>query len=157
MSQEMQKVADQLREDSRQKEKYLGTGFHDNDRNPTKPDIFVAQQRKLIENSPDKFFCKASENVVAFTGEFDVVFVGEDAEKVLKCCRQWAESLEDYREEDITEKQRKFKRYISKMEVTTKDGEVRLTLRKALWNDYAHILYSQGQGIFGQPLPFSEE
>ena len=157
MSQDMQLVADQIRDEARNKEKYRGTGFHDDDRNPTKPDIFIAQQRKLIENSTDKYFCKASENVVAFTGEFDVVFVGEDAEKVLQCCRKWSDSLKDYREEDITEKQRKFRRYISKMEVTSKDSQVRLTLRKALWNDYAHILYSQGQGIFGQPLPYSEE
>lgn len=157
VSQELEVVANQFREEARNREKYPGTGYHVDDRNPTKPDIYLAQQRRPTEGSSVKFFCKASENVTAFTGEFDVVFIGEDSEKVLKTLKEWAEETSRSNPEDITLKQRKMLKYISRISLTTKDEIPRLILRKALWADYIHILSLQGQGVFGYPLPNSEE
>ena len=154
MSKAMLFVADQIREKALNMEKYPGTGFHDNDRNPTRPDIFVAQQKQLVENS-DKFFCKRSEDLVFFQGEYDVALVGDDCTKALDVLQQWASKINSLPPEAVSPKAHKMRKCMAKLKITEVDGIARLIFRRPLWMDYVSIFYEMGQGVTGQP--FTEE
>ena len=146
MSKEMLRQADEIRARFAVMESVPGSGYHDNDRNPTKNDIKIAPQANGYN--------KASLNLVPFVGEYEVVFVGEDADKALEILRKWVATRLDP-ETGLTQKEAKMRAAINKLHVRDVVEVPRLILRKPLWNDYMWILDTMGQGL--SSLPFTEE
>jgi hypothetical protein len=139
------------------KESVPGSGHHDNDRNPTRPDLFVAPHRKPHPTQPGQFFgTKCSEQLVAFfdhSADEEVHFVGPDADKALACVKAW---LAKNAKGDLSNAPGTVRalamRIAPKLAVRTVDGQPRLTVRLSAWNDVLHAIQAEGQDVLGLPL-----
>lgn len=122
-----------------------GSGYHDNDRNLARTDLFLAPQKNGLQ--------KCSEQLVFFT-DFDdeiVYFVGDDADKAMDLIQKWFESA---KKEDIASApgttRKLFLKTVPKLSV--KDGVLAIWLCD--WNDVASIFEEAKVGFMG--LPFNE-
>jgi hypothetical protein len=152
MYKQMVETAEKIRSHFAVMESVPGSGYHDTDRNLTRESLFRAPQKNG--------FCKASENLVHFTGNYEVLFVGEDANRALSLLQKWAESPHDgpfASEKEVPHpKVSKHIKHISKLKTEDRESCPCLSLKRALWNDYIEIFYHLHQGLSGQPHPEEE-
>lgn len=174
MSAELLKRADAIRAQWKKLELTKGSGFHDNDRNPARPELYLAPQRegyRAGDPEPEKWPAKMSERLVAFFDHHDferVTLVGPDAERALKALKAYHGKLEarlkdaEKRGQDpytaLTGTERKLRHLIPKLATEAdKNGPPVLKLWLSEWNDYLAALYAEGLGVNGADLIESTE
>jgi hypothetical protein len=146
VSTELHKRAEAIRAHYKEKESHPGTGYHDDDRNLANPQLFAAPQKNGLP--------RASEHVVAF---FDypaetVHFVGPDAERVAAAMSVWKNKCDGANVNLPGTNRKLFHAIIPALKVEPVEGQPRLTVRLANWNDVIYALQSEGVGITGAHL-----
>jgi len=139
--------ADALRAKYKLLESVPGSGYHDNDRNLARPDLFLAPQKNGLS--------RASERVVFFAdypGE-EVLFVGEDARRALAAIQSWEKKARKIDQLSLTGTERKLlTRIVPRLAIEPLDNHELLCVRLDQWNDVLHALYAEGLGLSGLPL-----
>ncbi len=148
MSAALKKRADALRAEYKAKEAMKGTGYHDDDRNPTRNELFLAPQKNGLP--------RMSDHVVGFfdhNGDEVVEFVGADAEKAFAALKSWAQKngKGDVASKPGTERVL-LMRIIPRLALEQVDGLPRLSIWLCDWNDVLHALQQEGIGVAGLPL-----
>ena len=147
MSVELIARANAVRTQARMLEGVRGSGYHDEDRNSARPDLFLAPQRNGLP--------RASEHVVFFTdfsGE-EVVFVGPDATRAMAALRAWEAKAKKRDSLNLTGSERKLlSRILPKLVLDTSADPAMLYVRLDSWNDVLFALYAEGVGLSGLPL-----
>jgi len=154
MSAKLVERADAVRTKAKVLESVKGSGYHDDDRNVVRPDLFAAPQRNGLP--------RLSEHVVYFTDRFDewVLFAGSDAERVAAALNAWAKRAEKLDPATLTGTERKLvTRIVPSLfggatagGLANDDGVPVLRVRRDYWNDVLHALYAEGLGVSGLPL-----
>lgn len=147
MSQELLKRADEIRAKNKVLEGVKGSGFHDDDRNVARPEMFAAPQRNGLPRIGD--------HLVPFF-DYDnmeqVIFVGPDAEKAMAALKTWYDRPKgDVVSLPGTDRKLMLK-VIPRLKLETVDGLPRLTIWLCDWNDVLQALYAEGIGLSGAPL-----
>ncbi len=125
-----------------------GSGFHDDDRNPARTDLYLAPQRNGLP--------RCSEHVVFFSdsaGE-EVLFAGADADRAGTALAEWERKARKLDPLALTGTERKLLTRILprlKREIAADSVPV-LRVRLDTWNDVLHALYAEGLGLSGAPL-----
>jgi hypothetical protein len=137
--------ADALRARYKVLESTPGTGHHDADRNPTRPEHFTAPQKNGLP--------PASENVVAFFDHDaeEVWFVGPDAEKVKAALRRWGHRQRNADVASMPGTERKLLLRIVPRLSETDESATGLMVRLSVWNDVLYALESERVGLSGLP------
>lgn len=143
MYQELLKRAEELRSRNRLQETVRGSGYHDEDRDHRGQ--YLAPQRNGLP--------RVSEHLIAFYGEYDVLFLGGDAGDAFNRLQAWAlKHKEDLYDVNCPGSYRKLLKIIPKQKLEERDGVPVLSLRLLEWNDFLLALYEMGLGISGLPL-----
>lgn len=136
--------ADAIRAKARLLESIPGSGLHDNDRNPARPDLFLAPQRNGLP--------KQSEHLVFFAdylGE-EFVFAGRDADLCAAVLADWRAKAAKLDPLTLTGTERKLLARILPRLAPLPDGTLRV--RTDWWNDVLFALYAEGAGVSGAPI-----
>jgi hypothetical protein len=144
MSADLERRANALRAKAALLESVPGSGLHDSDRNPARPDLYLAPQRNGLP--------RASEAVVYFTdypGE-EVLFAPGDAARALDALRAWEAAAKKLDPMGLTGTERKLLTRILPRLAAGADGLLRVRLDQ--WNDVIHALHERGVGLAGLPL-----
>ncbi len=128
-----------------------GSGHHDEDRNPAKPERFLAPQKNGLP--------PASDHIVCFRDDLNerMVFVGQDAKAVFGALQEWYDANRHINLSSATGTHRKlFLDIIPRL--TMKDGVVEI--RHSVWNDVLSVLDEAKVGLQcraivedGSPMP----
>lgn len=143
MSHELLARAEALKARNRLLVTVPGSGYHDDDRNPTRPHLFAAQQHYGLK--------PVSENLVVFFGEYDVTFVGDDAHAALAALRGWYDQNEIRDPWEMQGTEMKMLRHVPRLAIADAGGVPVLTLRRELWNDYLWVLEKMKISLTGNP------
>jgi len=129
-----------------------GSGYHDDDRDFRGQ--FMAPHRRHLPGGQDYGappLPPIDDHVVAFYGERQIVFAGDDAARVIKALEDWHRAhltSEVGRLMSYTGTQRKLLMFIPTLAL--EDGV--LAIWRDTWNDVLHALDVQGVGTTGAPL-----
>jgi hypothetical protein len=168
MSKKLVKRADDLRAKYKSLEVVKGSGYHDDDRNPTRPELFLSPQRagyRAGDPPPAAWPPRMSEHLVGFYDHHDfeqVHFAGPDADKALAALKAFHAKIEAKMKEaertgqdayaSLTGTERKLRHLIPRLAIETEDGVKVLSLWLSDWNDHLHALQSENIGVTGLPL-----
>lgn len=147
MSADLIARANAVRTQARVLEGVPGSGYHDNDRNPARPDLFLAPQRNGLP--------RASDHVVFFTDfpSEEVVFAGPDATRALAALRAWEAKAKKRDPLTLTGTDRKLlARILPKLALDESADPVMLYVRLDAWNDVLAAIYAESVGLSGLPL-----
>lgn len=136
--------ANAIRERARTLEAVPGSGLHDTDRNPTRPEMFAAPQKNGLP--------RQSEHLVFFldlAGE-EMLFAGPDADRALTALKAWEVRTKRQDPLTLTGTERKLLARVLPRLAPAADGTLRV--RADSWNDVLHALYAEGLGVSGAPL-----
>lgn len=145
---ELVRRANAIRERAKLLESVKGSGFHDEDRNPARTDLYLAPQKNGLP--------RCSEHVVFFSdfaGE-EVLFAGTDADRAGKALAEWERKARKLDPLSLTGTERKLlTRILPRLRAVLADDSVPvLCVRLDTWNDVLHALYAEGLGLSGAPL-----
>ncbi len=148
MSADLVKRANAVRAEFKKLESVAGSGYHDNDRNPARNDLFLAPQKNGLP--------RASESLVAFFDHDDmetVEFVGPDAQKADAALKNWLQknSKGDPSNRPGTER-KLILRTLPRLKLEQVDGQPRLSIWLTDWNDVLYALQAEGVAVAGLPL-----
>lgn len=144
MSKELIARADAVRAKHKLLESMPGTGFHDNDRNPSRPEVFAAPHKNGLP--------RASEHLVPFFDHHDdevVHFVGDDADKATSALNSWLKKNHKADVSSMPGTERKLVLKIIPRLLASVRTPGLLTIRLSDWNDVLHALYAEGIGLSG--------
>lgn len=145
MTAELACRADAIRARFRLLEGVRGSGWHDDDRNPTVPEKYLAPQRNGRS--------LASDNIVYFDDEFSIVIAGNDVQRVLLATSAHREALIAMGWENLSVDQlRVVKRIPSFKASSNGDNVPLLVVPRQLWNLLLQVLEAQCIGVSGAPL-----
>lgn len=146
MSAKLLKRANDHRAHFKNLEGVKGSGFHDDDRNPARNDLFLAPQKNGE--------VRMSERLVHFTDheEEDQCFVGPDAEKAFAALQAWRKKCDGSNPNLPGTDRKLFHKIIPKLAIENVDGVPRLCVWLCDWNDVVHALHAEGVGLLGLPL-----
>lgn len=144
--QEMLARVKQIRERALVLESVPNSGYHDEDRNPARPEKYLAPQRNG--------WPRLSENLVNFYAEYDIIFVGPDAEKALAALYEWCDLNKNRDPWELSQNgtEAKMVRMIPKLKLSKNDCVPVLSLRRELWNDFLYVLHKMKVGLTGTPF-----
>lgn len=160
MSQQYHDVAEKVRAHFIEKEDDPDSLYHDDAIHTT----HEGKSRRIAPQCQDNEHCplpskpgkfkkmpKKSQHLVHFSGPDEVHFVGPDAIAALAALQaRRAELQAKWDDEQVLDgTDRTVLQLLRRLALTEVDGLPRLTVKRSLWADVVHALYSQGHGLTG--------
>lgn len=154
MSAELAARAEALRAQYKNYESVPGSAYHDDTRNPSRPDLYLAPHRN--KDARGNYLPRVSDHLVAFYDHDDreeVHFAGPDATRALDALQAYHAALAKRSAAPATGTDlRLLLRIVPRLKLEDVQGTPRLTVRLGDWNDVLHALGVQGLGVSGAPL-----
>lgn len=145
MSKDLLRRCEAHKAQNKETENTKGTGFHNQDTDPTNRSRLLAPQHNGLP--------ALSEHLIFYHCDEDIRFVGPDATAAMGALQKWFNFNKDRKPFEMTGTEQKLVySYIPKLRLQDVDGVATLVINRGWWNDILHVLYLERLGVCGAPL-----